>query len=155
MIYFDAYRIIPNLLQEHNRIKTTTRKEYSMTLCLEFTQKEHMMATMTKHLTLCITALLALFFSHHVQAAKNSEMKAPRTVSTFESISIYWMPGPDAAGGECATRYRAEGNDNWCEALPLWFDKRNHEYRSVLMDLSSRDTRAPSSMCGWTSASFL
>jgi hypothetical protein len=59
----------------------------------------------------------------------------PTSVPTFESIGVYWKAGPDAPGGECAVRYRAKGADGWREALPLWYDKRNGEYRGSILDL--------------------
>jgi hypothetical protein len=59
----------------------------------------------------------------------------PSAICTFESIGIYWKAGPDAPGGECAVRYRAEGAEAWREALPLWYDKRNGEYRGSILNL--------------------
>ena len=59
----------------------------------------------------------------------------PAAVSTFESIGIYWKAGPDAPGGNCAVRYRAKGAEVWREALPLWYDKRNGEYRGSILNL--------------------
>ena len=37
----------------------------------------------------------------------------------------------------CHVRYRAEGDETWHEALPLWFDKRNGEYRGSIVQLAT------------------
>ena len=64
----------------------------------------------------------------------------PKAISTFESIGIYWNVGYDAPGGECSVRYRVEGADAWQEALPLWYDKRNGEYRGSILNLKPGTT---------------
>jgi len=68
-------------------------------------------------------------------AGKPAASGSPRAVPTFESIGIYWKAGPGAPGGNCAVRYRAKGTEVWREALPLWYDKRNGEYRGSILNL--------------------
>src|SRR5215212_656467 len=59
----------------------------------------------------------------------------PRTVSTFESIGVYWTPPGDPGAGGCAMQFRKAGESAWREALPLWFDARNHECRGSVVQL--------------------
>lgn len=64
----------------------------------------------------------------------------PRAVCTFASIGLYWTPDGGAADKPCRVRYRAAGEPTWREALPLWFDIRNSEYRGSILQLKSGTT---------------
>jgi len=60
----------------------------------------------------------------------------PVVVPTFNCFSIYWSPQGGGADRACAVHYRVAGSHEWREALPLWFDARNGEYRGSIVDLS-------------------
>jgi hypothetical protein len=48
------------------------------------------------------------------------------------------MLGPlDAEGVKCRVEFRAKGTSRWNEGLPLWYDKRNSEFRGSLVHLQS------------------
>ncbi len=64
----------------------------------------------------------------------------PVVVPTFNCFSIYWSPQGGGADRTCAVRYRVAGTRAWREALPLWFDARNGEYRGSIVNLTP-DTR--------------
>ena len=59
----------------------------------------------------------------------------PRAVPTFECLGLYWSPPEGSADATCAVRYRAMGAKEWREALPLWFDPRDREYRGSVVGL--------------------
>jgi hypothetical protein len=59
----------------------------------------------------------------------------PVVVPTFNCFSIYWAPRAGGGDRACAVRYRAAGARQWREAIPLWFDARNSEYRGSIVDL--------------------
>lgn len=71
-------------------------------------------------LILCLAA--ACFGSS--SCARTSAVQA---VATFECIGLRWAPEQGASEIECAVRYRAAGEGEWKEALPLWFDDYAHE----------------------------
>ncbi|WP_309026182.1 right-handed parallel beta-helix repeat-containing protein [Pelagicoccus enzymogenes] len=48
-------------------------------------------------------------------------------MATFECIGLRWAPEQGASEIECSVRYRAQGEGEWKEALPLWFDDYAHE----------------------------
>lgn len=58
-----------------------------------------------------------------------------RAVATFECIGLYWSPANGATDNVCSVRYRPAGNSEWKEAMPLWFDERNREYRGSIVGL--------------------
>jgi hypothetical protein len=78
--------------------------------------------------------LIGLFLSSHsfVLAAHS-----PTAVPTFECIGLYWKPADGAENKICPVNYRAAGIKKWREAYPLWFDKRNREYRGSIVHLKS------------------
>jgi len=91
----------------------------------------------------CAAGLLVPCLGHGGQAGNRGQITGgtvPKAVPTFESIGIYWEAGSDAPGGDCAVRYRVEGADAWREALPLWYDKRNGEYRGSILRLKPGTT---------------
>ncbi|HUU28482.1 MAG TPA: right-handed parallel beta-helix repeat-containing protein [archaeon] len=59
----------------------------------------------------------------------------PHAVATFECLGIYYKVDNDSLG-ECRVRYRKSGTSQWKEGLPLWFDKRDSEYRGSLVGLA-------------------
>jgi hypothetical protein len=66
----------------------------------------------------------------------------PRAVCTFQCISLYWSPNGGDEDKICRVRYRPDGEQAWREALPLWFDGRNGEYRGSIVQLASGTTYA-------------
>ncbi len=60
-------------------------------------------------------------------------LSAQTITPTFHSLGIYF--GQKEYIGECKVNYKAEGDKNWKEALPLWYDKRNSEYRGSIVNL--------------------
>lgn len=84
-----------------------------------------------KSRVLCI-ALLAVFLA---AGAGRAWAGPPAAVPTFECVGLYWSPGSGADGVECTAHYRAKGDREWREALPLWFDARNREYRGSIVHL--------------------
>src|SRR6478672_846238 len=60
---------------------------------------------------------------------------APRAVTTFESIGIYWTPPSNPGPAGCAIQFRKAGDAAWRDGLPLWFDARNGECRGSLVQL--------------------
>ncbi len=63
----------------------------------------------------------------------------PTAVPTFECIGLYWK-APPADPGVCETSYRPAGTRVWKEALPLWYDSRNQEYRGSIINLKPGTT---------------
>lgn len=61
---------------------------------------------------------------------------ASNAVSTFQSVGLYWNPSNGSTNNECEVLYRKVGDTNWREALSLWFDARNKEYRGSIVNLS-------------------
>src|SRR5262245_10740948 len=59
----------------------------------------------------------------------------PRSVSTFQSIGLYWSPSGAAAGNAARVQFRAAGEPVWRQGLELWFDERDGEYRGSLVEL--------------------
>ena len=67
----------------------------------------------------------------------------PSAVPTYESIGLYWKPVSGATDNACTVNYRASGEKDWKEALPLWFDPTDHpnlpenslEYRGSIVHL--------------------
>jgi hypothetical protein len=51
----------------------------------------------------------------------------PQAVPTFHCVGLYWSPEDGSAENTCDVRYRPAGEEQWKEALPLWFDGRSSE----------------------------
>jgi len=58
-------------------------------------------------------------------------------IPTFNSIGLYWAPAGGSEDNQCQVQYRIAGEQNWQEALPLWFDARDNEYRGSIVNLAS------------------
>lgn len=71
--------------------------------------------------------------SHTAYASSDS---VPSAVATFESIGLYWSPEDGSAGNLCTVHYRPAGSSEWKEALELWYDERNTEYRGSIIGLA-------------------
>ena len=62
-----------------------------------------------------------------------------QTVSTFQSIGIYWSGSGGSNSIVCSVKYRAVGASAWSDGYPLWFDTRVHSandiagYQSVVL----------------------
>jgi hypothetical protein len=72
--------------------------------------------------------------------------EAPRAVSTFNCIGLYWSPLDGAPENACVVKYRRVGSEEWKQALPLWFDAREAEelpiehhrqYRGSIVNLTA------------------
>ncbi|MGQ0620265.1 MAG: hypothetical protein ACT4QA_10140 [Panacagrimonas sp.] len=61
----------------------------------------------------------------------------PVAVATYESIGLYWTAAAPTAANDDDARleFRKNGATAWQEGLPLWFDRRNGEYRGSLVQL--------------------
>ncbi len=64
-----------------------------------------------------------------------SQAANPYSVPTFECIGIYYKVDAENLG-ECRVSYRTAVTDLWKEAMPLWFDQRDLEYRGSIIGLS-------------------
>ncbi len=58
-----------------------------------------------------------------------------QVVPTFHSIGLYWTPQGGGESLEATVRFRVVGAVGWNEGLPLWFDKRDGEYRGCIVQL--------------------
>jgi hypothetical protein len=88
----------------------------------------------------------------------------PAAVPTFECVGLSWKAPGGAADKTCEARYRAAGADAWKDAMPLWFDARNGEYRGsivclqpgtayeVALALRGTPTRAALTVATWKEA---
>jgi hypothetical protein len=73
-----------------------------------------------------------------VVCAQEGPIPSPRSISTYESIGIYWritLGSAEANNSECRLEFRAKGTLKWNEGLPLWYDQRNSEFRGSLVHL--------------------
>ncbi len=61
--------------------------------------------------------------------------ESPVAVPTFECIGLYWKAPAGKANLACETKYRVAGAPEWKQANPLWFDRRNQEYRGSIVGL--------------------
>ena len=59
---------------------------------------------------------------------------APTSVPTFHSLGLYWSPDGGSEARAVTVQFREKGA-GWREALPLWFDARNSEYRGSIVEL--------------------
>ena len=69
------------------------------------------------------------------KTASRHELSAPQAVPTFECIGLYWLQKSEDGQTVCLIEYRALGEQAWQEALPLWFDLSNEEYRGSITNL--------------------
>ncbi|HEX7052838.1 MAG TPA: hypothetical protein VF211_02745 [Burkholderiales bacterium] len=69
-----------------------------------------------------------------------AEAAGARAVPTFESLGLYWTPPADPGAAGCTVRYRASGEREWQEGLPLWYDERDGECRGSLVHLAPGTT---------------
>jgi hypothetical protein len=87
----------------------------------------------SRPVTLCLCALIHLLFAIWLPAADPAGN--PKAVLTFECVGLYWKTPQGAADRPCEVSYRASGEKDWRQALPLWFDPRNQEYRGSIVQL--------------------
>ncbi len=90
---------------------------------------------MKKYFSLLIIALFFLMIPGRANA-----QSAPVFVSTFESIGISWKPTGASATNRANVQYRLQNTTTFNNALPLWFDSRNNEYRGSIVNLTSDKT---------------
>src|SRR4051812_77366 len=69
--------------------------------------------------------------------AAQPALAAPRSVSTFHSLGLYWSPPGGAPDNAARVQFRAAGEPGWREGLDLWFDERDGEYRGSVVELES------------------
>ncbi len=79
---------------------------------------------------MCFFAILQVFPGISAGAGEVAS-----AVPTFECIGLYWKAPGGAADTVCEARYRADRRTEWKQALPLWFDPRNQEYRGSIVNL--------------------
>lgn len=60
---------------------------------------------------------------------------APRAVTTFQSIGLYWSPPGGAGDNAAKVEFRPAGKGAWRQGLDLWFDSRDGQYRGSLVEL--------------------
>ncbi len=79
-----------------------------------------------------VVAVMAMGFSSFGGAGQAAE---PTLAATFACISIR-LPAPGVDPKTvCAVHYRVQGEEPWREALPLWYDTVDREYRGSIVDL--------------------
>jgi len=82
--------------------------------------------------------LLALAFVSAAGVSANRfiipEGRNPFAVATFECLGLYYTVDSDSPG-ECTVNYRAAGSGAWKEAMPLWFDRRDRQFRGSIVGL--------------------
>lgn len=63
----------------------------------------------------------------------------PQAVPTYESIGVYWKAAAPSSSSDddAQLEFRRSGASSWQEGLPLWFDRRNGEYRGSLVHLDA------------------
>jgi len=77
------------------------------------------------------TLVVCLILASIVLAGTAGAAEKPRAVATFECIGLEWH----AAEGGCEVAYRKAGDEPWREALPLWFDPFEKQYRGSIVGL--------------------
>jgi hypothetical protein len=91
----------------------------------------------TQRLSFILAAVALLILAHSAKrAATPTEPAQPSAVPTFHCLGLSWSPSQGSAEIPCEVRYRLNGAGSWSEALPLWFDSRNREYRGSIVDLT-------------------
>jgi hypothetical protein len=81
-------------------------------------------------LIIVISFCMFLFFS------PKSAQAAWEAVPTFNSVGLSWKHNNGSTNNECEVLYRKLGNANWNQALSLWFDTNNSEYRGSIVNLT-------------------
>ena len=85
-------------------------------------------------------AYLTMTVAAAMLAASAAMADDPGSVSTFESIGLYWVMAEGSESNACSVRYRAAGAPDWRDGFPLWFDARSGEYRGSLVLLEPGTT---------------
>lgn len=93
----------------------------------------------------CLFAALPINPEHSIadEIAEASGAAQPYAHASFHAVGLYWKPEQGAPDNTCQVRYRAEGDSNWRQAPPLWFDATAHkeaphhsqQYRGSIMNL--------------------
>jgi hypothetical protein len=68
-------------------------------------------------------------------SASPSAAGSAHSISTFHSIGLYWSPPAGAPDNPARVEFRAAGEPSWRQALELWFDPRNSQYRGSVVEL--------------------
>lgn len=80
----------------------------------------------------------------YVWTPPSFEEVPPRAEATYNCLGLYWKPQGGSPKRAVTVNYRKKGNPDWSEALPLWFDKTEHdaeasahsyEYRGSIVSL--------------------
>ena len=69
------------------------------------------------------------------QAATPERATRPLGIPTFACVGLYWRPSDGGEQIACNVVYRERGAAQWHKALPLWYDRRNSEYRGSVVNL--------------------
>jgi len=64
------------------------------------------------------------------------ESRGDLLVPTFECLGVYWSPEEGSEDKACEVSYRETASDRWMDGFPLWFDRRNREYRGSIVHLN-------------------
>jgi len=100
-------------------------------------------------LFLCSLLLSGLFLNSLAMAEENN----PHAVTTFECLGLYYkVDSPDL--GDCQVKYRKTGTKDWKNVIPLWFDKRDNEYRGSIVGLTPDTEYEIVLYCGGKDTSF-
>jgi len=59
----------------------------------------------------------------------------PSVVSTFHCLGIEWSPAGGGAAVDCRVQYRLWGAAAWKDAMSLWYDAADGEYRGSIVNL--------------------
>lgn len=83
-----------------------------------------------------------------------ADWQNPRAVPSFACIGLYWQPGDNVSGEECTVKYSKGFFGSWKEALPLWFDQRNREFRGSIVGLQPDTKYRIRLKCGSSRTAF-
>lgn len=81
------------------------------------------------------------------------EGQNPYAVATFECLGLYWKTDADSTM-TCAASWRTSGGSEWKQALPLWYDARDREFRGSIVGLDPDTTYEIRLECGGKTASL-
>ena len=90
-----------------------------------------------KRLTITAVILLIVLYSTALFANQfiiPSDLN-PYCVPTFECLGVYYTVDSESPG-DCIVHYRMAGSAEWKEAFPLWFDKRDKQFRGSIVGLT-------------------
>ncbi len=84
-----------------------------------------------------VSVLLISLLGMAMLCSDSAASSDPIAIPTFNCLGIYWSPADGSADRACQVNYRAVGSDGWHEALPLWFDAHDGQYRGSIVNLKA------------------